>query len=479
MSFAAVEYLPLVALVFGAYALAPVRARAGLLLLASWLFYLWVEPRDGVWLALSTVVGFATATRMDAARDARTRRAWLIVSLVFNLGLLATFKYSGFVLTNLGELSSALGGPAFAFEGFALPLGISFFTFQTLSYTLDVHRRQLAPCRDFVQFALYVSFFPQLVAGPIERGRHLLPQLAALAAPRAADLAPAARRIVIGLAKKWLIADRLYAQVWPVFSAPDGRDSLTLAAAAFGMWVMLYLDFSAYTDLARGSARLFGVELVGNFERPFLATSVRDWAGRWHTSLSTWMFDYVWAPLSRGKPTHASVWRSNLVVMGLFGLWHGASWTFVLWGLGYGVLISCEHSVRLWRSRRRAKPAAQPTARTRKPALTVLAWTATTLIGLEFIVLFFSPSLAFFAHYQARMWTAWMPLDSAQWRWLAPLAALFGALLGVHAIGAERGLALATERLPRWAAFALLALLAAACVLWRASDPRPFVYFDF
>jgi D-alanyl-lipoteichoic acid acyltransferase DltB (MBOAT superfamily) len=475
MSFASVEYLPLVALVLAAYVAAPARARAPLLIGASWLFYLWVEPRDGVWLALSTVADFLIAPRIHAAAREVVRRRWLVVSLALNLGLLGTFKYSGFLLTSLGQLSSALGGPAFEFEGFALPLGISFYTFQTLSYTLDVYRRRQTPCTSFTQFALYVSFFPQLVAGPIERASHLLPQLATLSLPRAVDLAAAARWIVVGLAKKWILADRLFAQVWPVFSSPTERDSLTLAVSSIGMWVMLYLDFSAYTDLARGSARLFGIQLVANFDRPFLATSIQDWARRWHMSLGSWMFDYVWAPLSQGRATHARIWRANLIVMALFGLWHGANWTFVLWGLGYGALISCEHSVRLARVRRGARPPSS----TPSAARTFLAWLASSAASVLFIALFFSPSLAFFGEFQARLWTAGLPASAEAWRWCAPLVALFAALLAVHAFGVQRGLETLWLRLPRPVGVLLLVLALAACVLLREGDARPFVYFEF
>ncbi len=474
MSFAQVEYLPSVALVLALYALAPSRWRAGLLLLASWLFYLWVEPRDGLWLALATLAGYGVALALHAARTERAKRLWTALGVAVLMGLLATFKYSGFAVRALGQLSAALGGPQLHFDGFVLPLGISFYTFQALSYVLDVRRGRIQPTRDLAQFALYVSFFPQLVAGPIERARHLLPQLAKLEVLRAEHLAPAARLIVIGLAKKWLIADRLRAEVWPLFSAPTECDSLTLLVAIAGMWAMLYLDFSAYTDLARGSARLFGVELVSNFERPFLATSVRDWAGRWHTSLGAWMFDYVWAPLAAGAPSHARVWRSNLTVMTLFGLWHGANWTFVLWGLGYGVLISCEHSVRLWRARR-GKP-----ARTRSStSSSILGWLSTTSISLVFIALFFSPNITFFGEILARVASAQAPVDGAAWSRIAALLGLFAALLGVHAIGAERALAQLSARLPRWAVLALLLLAGAVCVLWRTREPQPFVYFQF
>lgn len=474
MSFAQVEYLPAVALVLALYALAPSRWRVGLLLLASWLFYLWVEPRDGLWLAFATVAGYVVALRIHAAPSELAKRVWTALGVALLMGLLATFKYSGFALTALGQLSAALGGPAFAFDGFALPLGISFYSFQTLSYVLDVRRKRIEPARDLAQFALYVSFFPQLVAGPIERARHLLPQLGALDVLRIENLAPAARLIVIGLAKKWLIADRLYAQVWPLFSAPDECDSLTLLVATAGMWVMLYLDFSAYSDLARGSARLFGVDLVRNFERPFLATSVRDWAGRWHTSLGTWMFDYVWAPLGSGAPSHARVWRSNLAVMTLFGLWHGANWTFVLWGLGYGVLISCEHSVRLWRVRSGVRAPARASFSSR-----AWGWLATSSISLVFIALFFSPSLEFFAHVVERVASASGPVDASAWLRIGALLGLYASLLGVHFVGAERGLAQVSQRLPGWAVLALLTLAGAACVLWRASEPQPFVYFQF
>jgi alginate O-acetyltransferase complex protein AlgI len=474
MSFAAVEYLPFLTLVVAAYTLAPDRLKAATLLAASWLCYLWVEPRDGLWLAASTLVDFFVARRIHASAQQGVRKRWLWVSLVVNLGLLATFKYAGFVVTNLGRVSSALGGPAFEFEGYALPLGISFYTFQTLSYTLDVYRKRLAPARSFIEFALYVSFFPQLVAGPIERGGHLLPQLRRLVAPRANDLLDGARGVCWGLAKKWLVADPLRAVVWPVFSAPRGEDSLTLFVAATGMWVMLYLDFSAYTDIARGSARIFGVTLVANFDRPFLATSFRDWAGRWHTSLSNWMFDYVWGPLAKGKPTVAKVWRANICVMALFGLWHGASWSFLLWGVGYGVLLSLEHGQRLRAVQRGEKAGARPTR-----ARSLMGWACTTFLGVQFIQLFFAPDLAFVAEYQAAQWTGGLPASLEEWRWVGSLVALYAALLAVHAAGAVVDLERLWSRTP-WPlrVIALVALFAFA-VTHRVAEPLDFVYFRF
>lgn len=270
------------------------------------------------------------------------------------------------------------------------------------------------------------------------------------------------------------MADSLRALVWPVFSAPAGEDSLTLFVAATGMWVMLYLDFSAYTDIARGSARVFGVSLVPNFDRPFLATSFRDWAGRWHMSLSNWMFDYVWGPLAKGKPTVAKVWRANLCVMGLFGLWHGASWTFVLWGLGFGVLLSLEHGQRL----RAISRGASPAARLGRARLLV-GWAFTTFLGVQFIQLFFAPSLVFVAEYQTAQWTGGLPDSIEQWRWVGSLAALYAALLAVHAAGAVVDLERVWTRTPWPLRVIGLAAVFVVAVTHRVAEPLDFVYFRF
>jgi len=330
------EFLWLMSGVFGLYWL--VRSRRGqnaVLLAASALFYGWVHPWFVGLLAASTLLDFFAGRAM--ARWPRLRTVALVASVVGNLGLLSAFKYHDFFVANVAVALDAVGlGSPFAPWALVLPVGISFYTFQTMSYTIDVYRGQLEPRADLLDYAVYVSFFPQLVAGPIERAGRLLPQVER---PRAFDSA----RIRSGLAlamwgafKKICIADvvALYVDKVYLLEAPS-TPLLVAGTMAFG--VQILADFSGYTDIARGVARMLGFELTENFRRPFLATSTPDFWRRWHISLGTWIGDYVFAPLSRALgPGPGRMVAAMLITFLLIGLWHGAAWNFVLLGLWYG-----------------------------------------------------------------------------------------------------------------------------------------------
>jgi D-alanyl-lipoteichoic acid acyltransferase DltB (MBOAT superfamily) len=441
------------------------------MLAASYLFYVVPQPAHGALLLVATVVDYAVGLALGKAESPPARKALLGISLALNLGLLAVYKYGGFVVHNLNALLGAAGAEPLAFEGLVLPLGMSFYTFQKLSYAFDVYAGRLKPCRRLDEYALYVAFFPQLAAGPIERASHLLPQLRRMGPLTATNLSAGGRLILWGLLKKWVCADRLLAHVRPVFFAPDTSAALDLVVASIAMVVVLYLDFSAYTDIARGSARLFGIDLVKNFERTFLATSLYEWARRWHMSLVAWMYDYVWVPMVGHRVTLSRLWRANLVVMALFGLWHGASFTFLAWGLCYGVAISVHQTLRFRSALRgeRRNPAR------RRPILAVLGWAATVLFGAQFIVLFFSPDLGFAWRYLqgeldfSRGASGTFALGTG-----LALAGLFAlhatALLDLEVMWRRIGLA---GRLALFAGGAWIALA------WRAPIVEPFVYFRF
>ena len=308
------------------------RAQNLLLLGASYAFYGWWDVRFLGLIALSTVVDYAAGLGIQRAQGAG-RRGWLAASLLFNLGLLGYFKYANFFIDSWVRSWAALG---VAMEPstleIILPVGISFYTFQTLSYSLDIYRNRLQPTRDFIAFAAFVSLFPQLVAGPIERASALLPQILGRREFRAERAASGARLALWGLFKKVVVADRLAAWVDAYFAAPGelaGGDA-ALALVFFGL--QLYLDFSAYSDIAIGIARLLGIELMTNFRRPYFARNFSDFWGRWHISLSSWFRDYVYIPLGGSRGGSWRTWRNVLVVFLLSGLWHGASWNFVIWG---------------------------------------------------------------------------------------------------------------------------------------------------
>lgn len=476
MSFADAEYLPFLALVLALFQFAPAAARGPFLLAASAVFYAWWEPWHGLVLAALIAGDFAAGLGLSGARSPLARRAWVGFALALNLGLLAAFKYAPFLVGNLNALLAALGLGTLPVPSVALPLGLSFYAFQGLGYVIDVARGTFPACRAPVRFALYVAFFPQLAAGPIERARDLLPQLDGLRRLDAERALSGGVLVLWGLFKKWVLADRLELYLGPVFERAGDADPLTLATTAFALYVMLYLDFGAYTDLARGSARLFGVELSPNFRLPLAARTTADLAQRWHVTLYTWIRDYAFAPLARGPLSHASIWRNALCVMGLFGLWHGASWSFVIWGLASGALIAAQHSWRLARTRAGVRRA----PRAGWGAGDWLGWAWTQSSAALFIVLFFAPDLDGAGRYLARLFdlSALRAPEGATLALAAALAALYLGQVAVERVGLARLEPLWSARAPL-ARLAWIAALAAAAILLRAPEPQPFVYFQF
>ncbi len=358
------------------------RVQNGLLLAASYLFYGWVHPWFCILIASSTVTDYVCALGMKRYPG---RKRWLLVgSLVCNLGLLGVFKYFNFFADNmylvLRELH--LDVPPATLRVF-LPVGISFYTFQTLSYTIDVYRGKLEARTSFLDVALYVAFFPQLVAGPIERATRLLPQVER---PRKWSwllFDEAAPLLVSGYLKKLVVADNLGVMVDKIYMH-EHPTLFLLAAGTLAFAFQIYADFSAYTDIARGSGRLLGFDLMENFRAPYLAISPSDFWRRWHISFSTWIRDYLYIPL--GGSRAGSRWRLAWVVIvtfGLSGLWHGAAWHFVLWGLYHAAILFAYHALGKGGSWR---PRGIPAACAR--------WTVTFVLVLVGWMLFRAPSLS-------------------------------------------------------------------------------------
>jgi len=308
------------------------------LLLCSYFFYgRWRPDPDAAWTPLylllifySTLLDYAVVVLMEKSRR---RWIWLTVSLVNNLGILCFFKYAGFILGNVngllaaGNLSLQLPVP-----DVVLPVGISFFTFQSMSYTIDYYRGQIERERSFVRFAAFVSLFPQLVAGPIERASELLPQLHRTPKPTVEDFTAGLSLFVVGLFKKLALANYLAMYVEPIYRVPGQYNSLALMLATFAFAWQIYFDFSGYTDMARGIARMLGLRLMLNFNHPYLATSLGDFWCRWHISLSTWFRDYVYVPLGGNRRGAWITYRNLLLTFVISGMWHGAAWTFIIWG---------------------------------------------------------------------------------------------------------------------------------------------------
>jgi D-alanyl-lipoteichoic acid acyltransferase DltB (MBOAT superfamily) len=321
------------------------RAQNICLLIASYIFYGWWDWRFLCLMALSTMVDYHLANRI--ASSGRHRRAMLTVSLVMNFGFLAFFKYFNFFVDSFASLLGTLGvhNIPIGVLQIVLPPGISFYTFQEVAYIVDVYHRKQAPARSLTDYALFISLFPHLIAGPIQRPSHLLPQVQQ---PRAYDpekFFDGLMLIVSGLFRKCVIADHCALLANAAFSGKlgDSAWSLAIGAVAFG-W-QIYGDFSGYSDLARGSAQLLGFHFMVNFKQPYLAASLQDFWRRWHISLSTWLRDYLYIPLGGNRRGAARTYFNLLVTMLLGGLWHGANWTFVIWGGIHGGWLAIERLV--------------------------------------------------------------------------------------------------------------------------------------
>ncbi len=312
------------------------------LLLGSYFFYSWWDWRFTSLLLISTFVDYSCGRALERRVGRTGRKRFLIISICTNLGILATFKYFNFFRDSAAALFGILGmGADLPTLDLILPLGISFYTFQTMSYTIDVYRGAAAE-RSLRDFAIFVACFPQLVAGPIMRARVFLPQLKAEQRFADADMAAGVYRLFRGLFKKMVVADTLAIYVDAVFAAPQGYTGVSAWIALYAYAFQIYMDFSGYTDIALGVGRMLGLRLMENFDRPYLADSPRDFWRRWHISLSSWLRDYLYIPLGGSRHGRWRTLRNLFITMTLGGLWHGAAWTFVAWGMFHGALLAAE-----------------------------------------------------------------------------------------------------------------------------------------
>ncbi|MFH2204263.1 MAG: MBOAT family O-acyltransferase [Elusimicrobiota bacterium] len=340
--------------VIAIYFLLPPRRRWILLLAASYYFYMCWKVEYILLILASTLIDYFAGLKMGALKSKSARRPYLIFSLAANLGLLFAFKYLNFACASLEALFSR-GNLLYDLPAFdvLLPIGISFYTFQTLSYTIEVYWGRIKPEKHLGMFALYVAFFPQLVAGPIERPEHLLPQLKKEQVFDYERLRAGLIRILWGFYKKLVIADRLAVFVDTAFGAPASASPADLLLAAYCFTFQIYCDFSAYTDIAIGSARIMGYDLTENFNRAYTARSISEFWRRWHISLSTWIRDYLFVPLYiRWAAADGAAARAahTLILMAVFlasGLWHGANWTFAVWGAYHGLLLVLDAKIEL------------------------------------------------------------------------------------------------------------------------------------
>jgi len=352
-------FLAIVLLVYYALQLGKQHRLQNLFLLgASYYFYSRFSVPFCLLILLSTIVDYYVGAKLSETQEKKKRKALLLISLVFNLGMLGFFKYFNFFAENLHDFLAFLGfiqtEPSWVLKFIVLPVGISFYTFQTLSYTIDVYRGRLKPVNNFLDFALFVSFFPQLVAGPIERAANLLPQILKPRNPSIKQFQSGLFLILGGLFKKIFIADQIARIVDPLFLQGDSYLAGDVATAAVFFGVQIYADFSGYTDIARGAARLLGFELMENFKAPFFAHNVQNYWTRWHISLSSWIQDYLYFPLAI-HPRYGKILGAGgvaFVTMTIMGFWHGPHWQFVAWGVYMGLLLVAYNKLRPFLFRR-------------------------------------------------------------------------------------------------------------------------------
>ena len=468
MSFASFEYLVLLLATFAVYYFLPWRARVFLLLVSSYIFYCYWEPYYAYIIAFTTSIDYLAALAIEHSRDPRARKAFLVTSIVSNLGILGFFKYTNFVLDTFRPALSAAGIGVDPIH-IMLPVGISFYTFQEMSYTIDVYRRRVKPTRDPILFAAYVSFFPQLVAGPIERAKALIPQLRQKHPFAFNRITEGVGLIFIGLAKKLVISDRLWPYGYPKFQNPAAFDASELAISIFVMPIALYLDFAAYTDIARGSAKMFGIELNRNFFFPFAAANPAQYWQRWHITLASWLRDYVFQPLGGVRRKVLGRTTFNFIfVMALLGLWHGASWNFVLWGAGNGVALAAYYFLRIYvfRGSRIGKSV----------ILKVGIYLITLICFLLLAPLFFSPSISVVVSY-------WLGLLSGKWALgdssLVAATVFVVIFFVIQFIGSNVNYRLAWEKTPPLFKGLAFAVLFYVVVFGSVPTARRFVYFQF
>lgn len=326
-------FLPIVFLLYWFATNKNLKLQNFLIVTASYIFYGWWDWKFLSLILFSTIVDFSVGLKLKDEQNHTRRKLLLWISILANLGLLGFFKYYNFFLDNFTAAFSFFGSKIKADSlNIILPVGISFYTFQTMSYTIDVYRRKFEPTNDFITFAAFVSFFPQLVAGPIERARQLLPQFYAKRTFNYAKSVDGMRQILWGLFKKVVIADNCAEYVNLIFNHSSDYSGSTLLLGGVLFAFQIYGDFSGYSDIAIGTARLFGFDLMRNFAFPYFSRDIAEFWRRWHISLSTWFRDYVYIPLGGSRGGNGMKIRNIFIIFIVSGFWHGANWTFIVWG---------------------------------------------------------------------------------------------------------------------------------------------------
>ncbi|MEY4544699.1 MAG: hypothetical protein RL685_894 [Pseudomonadota bacterium] len=465
MLFNSVEFLVFFAVVYGLYLVLSHRAQNVLLLVASYLFYGFWDWRFLGLIAASTTVDFLLGRALEDTQQPARRRRLLCVSLLFNLGVLATFKYAGFFARSFMDAFASLGVAAdLRFAELVLPVGISFYTFQSLSYTVDVYRGDVKAARSLVDYATFVAFFPQLVAGPIERGAHLLPQVQRQRTVTFEMLREGAWLILLGYFKKVVLADNMTPFTTRLFEQPEQVHGLEVLFGVYAFAFQIYGDFSGYSDIARGTAKWMGFDLMHNFRMPYFAVNPSDFWRRWHVSLSSWLRDYLYIPLGGNRGGTWFTYRNLMLTMVLGGLWHGAAYNFVAWGVFHGGIL-CIHRWLAGRSGGSSSDAVTP--------LRVIAFFHVTCLGwLLFGVKQLGDAVTLLGNLVS-------PFEANGWLILATVSTFAAPILLLDWVQLRRSSMLALEKLPAWARLGVYVALFSGILLSGSTGAKQFIYFQF
>lgn len=466
-------FMPLVFLLYWSGWLRTHRDRNLFLIGVSYLFYGWWDWRFLLLIIFSSGLDFVVGRKIESADYQVVRRRWLWLSIAANIGLLGFFKYANFFIESFVEAFQLMGANISPLSlQLILPVGISFYTFQTMSYTIDVYRRQTPAAQDALSFFAYVAFFPQLVAGPIERARTFLPQFSALHSFKYERVRTGFQLILWGLFKKMVIADNCAYWADMIFADPSQYSSLILGLGVVLFAFQIYGDFSGYSDIAIGTGRLLGFELRKNFDYPYFSRDVAEFWRRWHISLSTWFRDYVYIPLGGSRVSQSKQIRNVLVIFLLSGLWHGANWTFVGWGLMHAMFFL--PLILLGRNRKYLEPPALgrlfPTARESIRILLTFSW-----VGLAWVLFRSSSLMEAVSYYQGLLqFTA----NGVKIQYVFPLIGI-GFLLLVEWFSRNQEIPFLFEgenKVVRWLTYWGIAL---AILVFSPAEASVFIYFQF
>lgn len=439
--------------------------KKGLLLFASYFFYAYWDARFTLLMLALTLVNYVIGLRIEGAELAPEKKRWLVTSVVLNLAVLGFFKYFNFFIDSANHLVSGLG-VRMPFLEIILPVGISFIVFEVMSYTIDIYRGSNRSAPSFVDLALLVAFFPHLIAGPILKPREFLPQLQKEIVIRRENVEAGAQIFLLGLAKKVLIADRLAPFVDTVFSNPGAYSGETVWLAVVAYAIQIYCDFSGYSDMAIGSAKCLGFDIPLNFNMPYLSKNITEFWRRWHISLSTWLREYLYIALGGNRKGEVRTYVNLMVVMLLGGLWHGASWNFVVWGALHGGALAIH---KLYQKVRGAEAA-------RSGLYEACSWFLTMLFVCVAWVFFRSADFSISWLIVQKMFFL-ASFEGIRWHAQALIPCL-AVLIIAHYVGSRRADYI-TVRLASFPGLLLLMMTLSGLAILAPTQATPFIYFQF